>query len=437
MQTVPAREVGKEEAVKLDAFFAHVDRGVGLPADKVYPQGRIFPYMGYSGKNAEDAASGFSVGGHHYGPLAKQKEKLASAKAAGLPYIYGVGLEGSFHKDPPIRFTEESLRAEIRRQVSEVMGDAAVAWWYLRPEELRMWRRNEKDYLRTAADEIRKTDPHGRPVWMYDPNHRTSEGLIATGEHLDIIGKGCYVNLAGYQDDRVWVRWTMLQETTACAALMKQDGRRRTPIVMPQLSKDPEDPALDAMIPTWVRHDVYLGLICGARGVAIWSLFPRREVKRTHRVFYDAYARAGRELTGKLGLGQVFLFGEDRADLTVRQTSGPQTVELFTGPRNKLEEGTMAEEEKQRHTHRYPALATREITYAGRRYLFLCNSTRETVGCEIGGVPTHGAVVEDLFDDEALQPTDGRLLRELGPWEARAIRVSRGRAETSRASRPE
>ena len=418
--------------MKLDAFFTHVDHGADLPADKVYPQGRIFPYMGYSGKNAEDAASGFSVGGHHYGPLAKQKEKLASAKAAGLPYVYGVGLEGSFHKDPPIQFTEESLRGEIRRQVSKVMGDPMVVWWYLRPEELRMWRRNEKDYLRIAADEIRKTDPHGRPVWMYDPNHRTSEWLIATGEHLDIVGKGCYVNLAGYQNDRVWVRWTMDQETTVCAELMRRDGRQRTPIVMPQLSEDPEDPALDAMIPTWVRHDVYLGLICGARGVAIWSLFPRREVKRTHRAFYGAYARAGRELTGELALGQVFLFGEDRTDLTVRQTRGPRTVELFTGPRNELEEGTMAEEEKQRHTHRYPALATREITYAGRRYLFLCNATPENTTCEIEAIPTSGVTVENLFDGNILPPADGRLIRNLGPWEAQAIRISRSTAEASK-----
>lgn len=321
--TGKGREV---EVAKLDAFFAHVDRGADLPADKVYPQGRIFPYMGYSGRNAEDATNGFSLGGHHYGALAQQKEKLAAAKAAGLPYVYGVGLEGSFHKDPPIQFTEESLRKEIRRQVLEVVADAAVAWWYLRPEELRMWRRNEKDYLRIAADEIRKSDPRGRPVWMYDPNHRTSEGLIATGEHLDIIGKGCYVNLAGYRNDRVWVRWTMDQETVACAELLKKDGRQRTPIVMPQLSEDPEDAALDAMIPAWGRHDVYLGMINGARGVAIWSLFPRREVKRTHRVFYDAYAKVARELTGELNLGQVFLFGEDRTDLAVRE----QGAEPFT-----------------------------------------------------------------------------------------------------------
>lgn len=415
-----------DRTVDLDEFFLPVDTGKGLAADMIYPQGRIFPYMGYSGDNARDATNGFSVGGHHYGTQSEQKDKLAAAKAAGLPYVYGIGMDGSFHAQPPLQFVEESLRAEVRRQVFEVVDDRRVAWWYVRPEELRMWRANEKAYLRAVAEAIRQADPRKRPVWMYDPNHRASEGLVATGEFLDIIGKGCYVNLAGYQDDRVWVRWTIEQEKAACEVLTKQGGRPRTPIVMPQLSRDPDAASMDSMIPVWVRHDIYLGLMTGARGVAIWSLFKRREVKRTHHIFYAAYAKVGRELTGPLRLGQVFLFGEDRANLVVRQVSGPGTVELFTGPRNKLEEDTMAKEEMQRHTHHYPALATREISYGGQRYLFLCNSTAEEIVCEIEAIPLKGSQVDDIFEGKVLIPGNGgRLLRTLGPWDVHAVRISR------------
>ena len=32
-----------------------------------------------------------------------------------------------------------------------------------------------------VTEAIRETDPHNRPVWMYDPNHRTSEPLVGTG----------------------------------------------------------------------------------------------------------------------------------------------------------------------------------------------------------------------------------------------------------------
>lgn len=427
----------KGQAIDLDVFFEHVDTGANLPANKIYPQGRIFPYMGYSGKNAQDATNGFSVGGHHYGKLSMQREKLANAKAAGLSYVYGVGLDGSFHTDPPLQFTEESLRAEIQRQVLAVANDPGVAWWYVRPEELRMWRKHEKEYLRIVTEAIRATDPQSRPIWMYDPNHRTSQGLTATGQYLDIVGKGCYVNLAGYQDDRVWVRWTMEQETEACADLQKLDGRMRTPIIMPQLSKDPQDLALDGMIPTWVRHDVYLGLMTGARGVAIWSLFKRREVKRTHHIFYDAYGKVGQELTGPQKLGQAFLFGEDRSDLVVHQTSGPETVSLFTGPRNKLEEGAISEEEQRHHTHHYPTLTTREIAHRDCRYIFLCNSALSELAYKINGIPAEGIQVEDVFEGKALSlDGDGRLSRTLPPWTVHAIRISRAEREPATGALP-
>jgi hypothetical protein len=425
---LPGMARAKEDAASKerdDAFFALVDKGGDLPEDRIYPEGRIFPYMGYSGKNKQDAASGFSVGGPHYGPQSGQKDKLASAKEAGLSYVYGIGLEGGFTRTPPIQFTADSLRKEIRRQVLEVAADPAVAWWYVRPEELRMWHANEKEYLGILTETIRAADPRKRPIWMYDPNHRTRAALVTTGEYLDIIGKGSYVNLAGFRDDRVWVRWSMEQETGACRDLEAKDGRKRTPILVPLLAKDPQDPALDPMIPAWIRHDVYLGLISGAKGVAIWSLFPRGEVRRTFQTHYDIYAKIARELTGHKALGQVFLFGEDRHDLTVKQTRGPKTVTLFTGPRNKLEEGTMSEEEKRRHTHEYPALAAREIVFSGNHYLFLCNSSRAPVSCEITGFPAGKIRVEDLFAGKPFAPSSGVLQIDLKSWGAQAIRVSR------------
>ena len=416
----------EELKIKLERFFSPVDSGMELPADKIYPEGRIMPFMGYSGKNETDAKNGFTVGGHHYGALSKQPEKLANAKAAGLPYIYGVGLEGSFHKkENPIKFTEESLKAEIKKQVLAVADDPFVLWWYVKPEELRMWRKNEKEYLRIVTETIRETDPEKRPVWMYDPNHRNSDGLKATGAFLDIIGKGCYVNLAGYEADRSWVRWTIDQETTACRELEKQDSKKRTPILMPQLSQDPFDPEDDKMIATWVRHDIYLGLMSGAKGVAIWSLFKRRGVKRTHHIFYEAYATVAQELKGPDGLGEVFLFGEDKNDLTITQTLGPKTIELFTGPRNKLEDGTISEAEKKKHTFNYPALATREISFAGKRYLFLCNSTRENLACEISGFPGAGIKLEEHFSKKPHEIENQKISLDFKPWEARCILITK------------
>jgi len=48
----------------------------------------------------------------------------------------------------------------------------------------------------------------------------------------------------------------------------------------------------------YLAIDIYLGLASGAKGVLIWSLFKRKEVKRTWQLWYDAYAECARELGG-------------------------------------------------------------------------------------------------------------------------------------------
>ena len=404
-------------------FFAYVDTGKDLPEDKIYPQGRIFPYMGYSGKHEEDAANGFTAAGHHYGLMTQQKDKLAAAKEAGLPYLFGVGMQGRFVHDPPLQFTEEQLKDTVRQQVLEVVDDPYVLWWYLLPEEMRFWRAEEMDYMRIATETIREHDPHGRPIIMYEPNNRTTKSLVKTGAYQDIIAKGCYVNAVGHQDSRIWIRWSMEQEMVACEQLEKQDGRLRTPLMMPQMSRDQEDPALDSMVRAWARHDVYLGMMTGAKGVLIWSLFPRQQLMRSHKIHYDAFSEAGMELTRELNLGKVFLFGEEKADLTVQQTEGIREVELYIGPKNKIEENTTSDEERERYLKAYPALTTREISYAGRRYLFLCNSSTEPMVCEVEGLPRY-AKVERLFVGKGEESSGVPLCVRLAPWEVECLRLS-------------
>ncbi len=53
-------------------------------AEQVYPQGKLFPFMGYSGVPARDARHGFSVAGPTYS--SEQERDLAVAEAAGLRF---------------------------------------------------------------------------------------------------------------------------------------------------------------------------------------------------------------------------------------------------------------------------------------------------------------------------------------------------------------
>jgi hypothetical protein len=427
-----------------DSFFKPVDTGASLPADRVYPQGRIFPFMGFSGNPSREATNGFTVAGPGYGLQAHQSGLLARAKEGKMPFVYGVGLDGLFVNNT-LKYEDQTLRTEIARQVRKAMNDPAVAWWYLRPEELRMWRRDERNYLRLVYETVHATDPQQRPVWMYDPNHRNETNLMATGEFLDIIGKGSYVNLMGFQNDRVWVRWSIDQETGAAAKLEAKDGRRRMPLLVAQLSEDPPNPADDDLIPAWVRHDVYLGLMANARGVAIWSLFRRNSVQRTYDRWYNAYAQVARELTGPLDLGQVFLFAEPRADLRVNQTEGPREAMLRTGARNKTESNTTTAVEKAGTgarnktesntttavekagaTPHYPALMVRELAYGSNRYLFLCNSSTNRIGAVVEGIPRN-ATLKVLFGGESSRLRGDSVAVAVGPWGVQCLRISRVR----------
>ncbi len=396
--------------------------------DQVYPQGRIFPFMGYSGEPKRDGLFGFSVAGPSY--AADQAEPLAAAESAGLPFPYKVGLKMNFHAkapDKPLRLSPEEIGRRIAAQVKAVVDRRSICWWYLGPEELRWWRKNEMEYLSAAVAAIRAADPLKRPIWMYEPNARNAESLKKTGRFLDVIGKGFYVNLAGYRDHRIWVRWSMEQQVQAIAELVEEEGpsgRRRIPIVMPELCCDPEDPGMDHLIPRWARHDVYLGLMCGGKGVAVWSLFRRTGVKRTWPIWYNAYSRVATELTGPLQLGQVFLFGRKSGKFPVTIVSGPKELEVTKGARTELEARTTNTQEKEEERVVYPSLCASEYEHEGATWLFLCNSSAtETLSYQSRSL-TNDWNLEDVFGARGFNRKDNRLYGYLEPLGVRCFRIT-------------
>lgn len=412
---LPARSAAATDPAHF--YDAAPDSGVSLPNDRVYPQGRVFPFSGFSGKPEREKTNGFTMHGPVYGT-----NKLAALEAnekAGLPFPYTIGLDMKFHSDKPLVLSEAEIKAAITRQVIEVVSRTNICWWYLQPEEIRCWRKNELAYLKTASEAIHKADPMKRPVWMYDPNHRDARALVQTGAHLDLVGKGCYVNYAGYQNRRIWVRWGMEQQVEA----IRQLGGQRIPLLVPELCKDPE-PALFGQIPAWIRHDIYCGLIHGAKGIVIWSLFKRPAVRESYDLWYHAYADAARQLTGERKLGEVFLFGDLRHDLKVKQLSGPVRVTLADKTKT-AEAASLSDREKAGMRIEYPALSWRELAHGTARYLFVCNSSPELVHIAVSGFPANSAI-EDA-DTGAGVKTPSHAPPEFGlpAWGVRALKFSR------------
>ena len=60
-------------------------------------------------------------------------------------------------------------------------------------------------------------------------------------------------------------------------------------------------------------------------------------------------------------------------------------------------------------THSYPSVATLTKTLYGRSYLFLVNSSEQTVSVDIGGIPGSSPVVDYLSDT----PVDAAALSGL------------------------
>ena len=381
-----------------EAFFRPAkDLSQDRDPDKVYPRGQIFP-LGFFGLNlSRDKIEGLTL----IGPYGREKN-VAAARHHGQQCTYKISLPMDFHGEKPLELTPDQIRLQIGQQVKEAADNPEIAWWYLAPEELRYWRKNELTYLEVAAQTIRQTDPLERPVWMYEPNHRNATSLAKTLKHLDICGKGMYTNYAGQQDNRVWVRWTIEQEIEA----IQEANPSAIPIAVPEMFQDPPEELLP-MIPRWVRHDVYLSLISGAKGIMVFSGWRRPKFSAFDR-YRAAYAECAREINGRLNLGRVFLFGERRHEIESRVTSGP--ARIATAHKEPVE---------------YPSVAMLDVSHGEDRYLFLANSANQPVGVEIAGLPSAPIGVENLFEQDH-QPKlhHGRFELELDPLEVKAYRFT-------------
>ena len=366
-----------------------------LIGTKFYPASDTMLFSAYTLRSPElltAKANGFTAVGPYYG---RDKPKtLRFAELGDLPLIYTVG--------PRVDFAAPDFdAAEALEQVAEEVRRMAdldrIAIWNLGNEELRHWRTNEMDWLKDVTKVIKANDPLGRPIMMYEPNHRDNASLLLTGKYLDYVTKGTYTNYVGMKNQRAWLRWS-LEETLATA---KATGA--LPIAVLWMARDQTSEKDIESIPAWVRHDVYSSLISGAKGIIVYSAFNRRKGFRQHfKNFFDAYAEAARELNGPLNLSQVFLFGTPHDDVEITQISGPQKQVI-----------------KYRDAEReYPSIQKFSSTLDGQHYLFLVNSANSAVSYSLSGIAA-SAEVFDVFTNNSTTLTDTMHLDAL---EVRGIR---------------
>ena len=396
----------------MEDFFRPAEDTAGeLGADRHYPRGRLFPFSFFSvhGRAAMERleAEGATLAGPQY--RGTDDRVLAEARQHGLKVIYTVMAAPSSEAVRSGELSDEEIARAVRERLAPVMDDDSIAWWYVRPEELRYWRPAEMRYLEVAARTIRQTDPKGRPVWMYDPNHRNERALRETARHLDIVGKGMYTNYAGMKNSRVWCRWSIEQQVRAIAAANPD----AIPIAVPEMFQQPDAEDI-VLIDSWVRHDVYAALVAGARGVVVFSAARRRNFT-AHEAYMQAYLDVHRELCGEMNLGQVFLFGQRRGDLEVHVTDGPQSVKMVY-PSGSVRESI-----------EYPSVSFLNAAYGSERYVILVNSAEEPVEAMVVGLPYGRVMVADVL--EGARPfvaPEGEFPVELAPLGVKVYRIYNG-----------
>ncbi len=412
-------------------FFGRgpTDADIKLPADKVYPTGRLFPFSFYSTGGGSENKRGellppeqkekdmkeiVDAGASLIGPQYELNDQVvADAKKYHVGAIMTV--RGIFNGE---KITKQFFRTntpldpkkmaeETAPVIRELAKNPEIAFWDVTPEERRYWKKRDVLYLQTMYEVIKANDPLKRPVFMYEPGHRGGETLAKLLPYQDISAKGTYTSYSGFKTQRVWVRYSIEQETHAIktAAL----GRPIVPFLLPEMFRDvPENEY--PQIESWVRHDVYCGIANGARGVMVFSA-SRRPKFAARPKYLAAYLRVCRELSRRSELSQAILFGKPTSDLEVTLTSGPEKIPL---KRNKIDTA-------------YPPLSVAQFLWNGARYVLVVNSADQPVKAVVDNlVYGSGITVKNLLslkNEPEFTAPEGNFEIKLAPYEAACYKI--------------
>ena len=447
------------QAAGADFFRPGPVAPVTLPEKSIFPQGRMMHIGGYSPVvTAVPAlggavplelarAAGFTVAGPYYGPFSNSKATMERAAELGMH------VAAQLEVPPTLRFssaeakdalklrgarmsalTEDELRAWVRKDMEQFLTNPilnrAVSCWAIAPEELRAWLKAELAYEQAFLKAVKDFDPAHRPAFMYEPNNRTTDRLLQTGPGQGFVLEGAYVRGYGWDVRRsVRINWALDQMTGAAA----RDGRVVVPAL--ELSQDipgltardvESDPTARGRLRRLLRHDVYLAVARGARGIQVWSLFHSRPQMTTYLELLNGYGEVFRELTSPpLNLQEAILFGERREDIALETVQGPATIGIAQGRGSGGAELEAVEGKIDVGGQSWPTVRLANIAYGRERVIILVNSAAQPVRVRLIGIPgTARLSVLSGGDAAKLEKGDQAIEAALEPFAAMVVRVA-------------
>jgi len=428
-----------------------------LAAEGIFPQGKTMHIGGYSPSATPveqlggivplelARQAGFTVAGPYYGPFAGAKPMMERAAALGMKVAARLEVPPALHFSKEVANSALNLRGarmdaipetELRQWVLEDMShflnnaaiNRAVSCWAISPEELRWWFKSELRYQQAFVKAVNDFDPQHRPVYMYEPNSRSTDGLLKTGPGQGFVLEGAYVHRYGWDVRRsLRINWAMDQMTGAAA----KDHR----VVVPglQLSQDmpgftaadlKSDPTALAWLHRLLRHDVFLAIVRGAQGFQVWSLHPFRKNLTTYLKLMEGYGKVFRELLPPTDLQKAILFGQRRKDIAIEVVQGPAAISSAPAHGEELDAG---EGKINIRGETWPSVRLANLAYGDQRVLILVNSAGEAVRIRLLGIPAAACLQTVSGGDVAMVVTQAAGTEvTLEPFAALVLRVSKG-----------
>lgn len=403
-----------------------------LPADGIYPLGQRMLISGYASNKSQllrMSKAGFSLDGPHYHG-AKGPPNWETAEAEGMKNFFRLrpsnykGRSGWNAVLPQMK-TEEG-RANIRKHIVRMIDyvqsnpklDSNIVGWYGSPEEIMkrkgMTLDEQRAHYKLVHAVIEATDKKKRPLYISERGDSSRANMTANQRYQDgVIQQNFLIVGNGYGGDdemRVmmwqWARDQVVAAEKADELYPSYTGRPRAAISTPAMWRDPKDKSkrnrdwLKRIIP----HDIYLQLAAGIDGFAAYAWAcgadkGQATTKLQKDIYVEVLGRIARE-----GLGKVFLWGDDRDDITLDIVEGPKTIKW----------------KKYRKWYDAPSIRMRNIQYGGNRYILLVNSAKEVVRPRLSEFPK-GMMLYDMLSTKwselgaghtaTLKPLDVRMYK--------------------------
>lgn len=174
------------------------------------------------------------------------------------------------------------------------------------------------------------------------------------------------------------------------------------------MAEDPPSGYTTQDVANWCRHDAYMGLIMGGKGVQIWS--GSRGRTNFSDTYFDAYLggylSVAKELNGPLNLAPVFLYGQPKTNVTLTITAGPKQLDLVY----------------QKSMNSYSSVTFLAVQHEGTNYLFAVNSAEVPVTARFSGLPS--AIRTDLFEGDDTRTPDGAFKVTFAPLAVKGWRFA-------------